>query len=475
MSTVHQRLKQAIRAPTTVGWFVLGCLAANIAISYPGRLNWDSREQYQQAVSGIFIDWHPPIMAWVWSYLRLVHDGSGPLFIAHVGLYWLGFGLLAFTLARLEHVRASWCVLLLSLLPPLLTMNPAILKDVSMAVAFLAAYAVTFFYRSQNKKLPLAGGLFIAILLLYGTLVRANAIFAVPPLVVYAFWPYLFRRPIRLLIVFGALLGLSFPVSAVVNYKLLRAEHSHPFRSLLVYDLTGIAYFSGDVSVFWRGATFSVEEVRRCYSPVEWDTLGIYGKCKEFWDSPSPQQTRTWLFAIAKHPVAYLEHRLAQFNSSLHFIVPWHHTDPSVLKHLLTDVPITRSEGGLDTRVADYLTTDSNPAFTPIFALLLGIRMLPLLFRAGLKEVQPLVTAALALDLSAVFYAGAYFIVGVASQLRYYYWALMAIGMVTILYCILMRRLFVPLNRAGWAHLMYIAACFCGILFAHWMCGDAVG
>src|SRR5437016_233932 len=64
---------------------------ANLAIWFPGESGPDSQSQYAQAVAGQFDDWHPPLMAWLWSILRLLADGDAPMFCFQVVCYWVGF------------------------------------------------------------------------------------------------------------------------------------------------------------------------------------------------------------------------------------------------------------------------------------------------------------------------------------------------------------------------------------------------
>jgi hypothetical protein len=190
----------------------------------------------------------------------------------------------------------------------------------------------------------------------------------------------------------------------VVNHQLLRAEATHPYRSLLVYDLAGIAYFSNDISVFWDGP-FTPQLVADCYTPEQWDTLGHLTndpKCAVFWGSPSPHQTTTWVSAIIKHPLAYAEHRLAHFNSELAFLPPRHHP-----------------------KIQDVLR--SIPIFTPIFALAIAFLVLFLTFPHPTTKQSPLQIAAFCLVTSGLFYMLAYLIVGVASEPRYHYWDMIAV------------------------------------------------
>src|SRR4051812_21839883 len=179
---------------------------ANLAIWYPGQSGPDSQSQYAQAVAGQFDDWHPPIMAWLWSIFRLFADGDGPMFCFQVVCYWLGFGLIAITLARAGQSRAAWAMLGVALFPSLLTTNVVLLKDVGLGVTFLAAFAVLFWWRMQDREVPPAMVAISLVLLLYGALVRVNAVFAVVPLVAYMVQPQLLGRPWRLL-------AVSIPVS----------------------------------------------------------------------------------------------------------------------------------------------------------------------------------------------------------------------------------------------------------------------
>src|SRR5215470_1565963 len=155
--------------------------AANLAIWFPGQPGPDSRSQYAQVLAGQFDDWHPPIMAWLWSIFRLVADGDGPMFCFQVIFYWLGFGLLAIGFAQTGRLLSAWATLGVALFPSLLTLNAVLVKDVGMGVALLTAFAALFWYRTQDRAVPPAIAAISLVLLLYGTLIRANAVFAMVP------------------------------------------------------------------------------------------------------------------------------------------------------------------------------------------------------------------------------------------------------------------------------------------------------
>ena len=81
---------------------IAACLlcAAMLAIWWPGVAMYDSVDQYGQALRGAYDDWHPPIMARLWSLLHFAWDGQAPMFVLQAAFYWLGLGLIAAAQAR---------------------------------------------------------------------------------------------------------------------------------------------------------------------------------------------------------------------------------------------------------------------------------------------------------------------------------------------------------------------------------------
>src|SRR3974377_2173034 len=72
---------------------IVFAFSVNLLIGYSGVVVYDSRVQYAQAVTGHFFDTHPPIMAWVWSILRLGLGGRGARFLLPLLCLWAGLGL----------------------------------------------------------------------------------------------------------------------------------------------------------------------------------------------------------------------------------------------------------------------------------------------------------------------------------------------------------------------------------------------
>jgi hypothetical protein len=211
--------------------------------------------------------------------------------------------------------------------------------------------------------------------------------------------------------------------------------------------MTGIAFYSGDVSVFGPGNSFTRQDVDSCYTPILWDTLSPWGKCRFFWDRlaisrdlqgteklapmaamearPNPDLPNLWVASIIAHPVAYAGHRLAHFNSEVYFLVQPHHADIDALGALVGgkvhDPPASPIQ-----RELPYLML-YDVLKMPAFWLAIGACMLALLASAKSPRRSARLEAALALITSGLLYACAYFIIGVGTDLRYQFWSMVAI------------------------------------------------
>jgi hypothetical protein len=356
------------------------------------------------------------------------------------------FGLVADALSRTRRPLVAWGILGVGLFPPFLVMNINILKDVGLAVTFLAAFAALFWYRIQDRKIPLAVVAISIVLLFYGTLVRTNAVFGVVPLLAYMINPRWLSRPWRLLAFSVPVAMLMVPVSSLFNHSVLNATPLGIIRSLEIFDMTGIAFYSGDLSVFGRGNSLTRQDLDRCYTPILWDTLSPWGKCRFFWNRlavsqdvqgvekldpmaavearPNPDLPNRWVASMLEHPLAYVRHRLAHFNAELYFLVQPDQADIEVIgaqvrgEVLDAPAPSTRRKP-LYLRLYDVLTT-------PAFWLAIGAGLLILLASVKPPRRSAGIEAALALVMSGLPYTCAYLIIGVGTDVRYQFWSMVA-------------------------------------------------
>jgi hypothetical protein len=414
---------------------VVALFAFNVLLHYPGTLNNDSINQYAEAVSGRYTDWHPPIMAWLWSMLRLFADGPAPFLVLHLVLYWAGFGLMADGIRRAGQPRTGLLMALAGAFPPFLYLNGVIGKDVGMAVFWLAAVGLMFWFRAQGRRIPLPWGAVIGVLVLYGTLVRSNALFALGPLLFYALAPAHWLRGARLMA--GALVVavLAIPLTQQLNRVMFHPKERDPVHSLFLYDLAGIAAQEHAPGLLEPRATLSASDLKACYTPYWWDPLSPWGPCAALVHRPDTDHAtlgaglpEQWIKTIAAHPLAYAVHRLKHFNSEILFAVPLMHIrlTPEYRSEGRTHAfakPITQRDINLD-------LLEKNPLVWPVTWMVWALGLLIVLAR---EPAGNQVLLARALIVSALGYSGAYLVIGVATDMRYHYWSLIAVVLATLL------------------------------------------
>lgn len=306
-----------------------------------------------------------------------------------------------------------------------------IYKDVALASTFLAAFGIVFWFRVQGRDLPRAAGAAALALLGYGTLVRANAVFAFGPLLLFL-WDRPQLRTARMLTVSLALALVAVPVSGLVNRDVFGASDSGVRQTLELFDLAGIAHASGDLSVLPDAARMNATDLARCYTPLYWETLGM-SVCHHAFDRLLPPGTPgrnaigpRWVTAIIHHPIAYAQHRIKVFNALLNFFVP---------AQQCRFAPFDASCGTPDPRTGRMAMTEDSAAFIrrdylkkpfpvwPVSWLMLGVCLAALLWsRPGTlaaRMSRPLLA-------SGLLYALAYLVVGVAGDIRYFYWPIVA-------------------------------------------------
>ncbi len=414
---------------------VIALFALNVVLHYPGTMSNDSINQYAEAISGRYTDWHPPVMAWLWSVLRLAGDGPAPFLLLHLTLYWLGFGLLADGMRRAHHPRLGLLIALAGAFPPFLYLNAGVVKDVSMVSSWLAGIGLMFWFRAQGRRIPLLVAVAVAALMLYGTLVRNNALFAVGPLLLYALAPAHWLRSLRLMAGAIVIAVVAIPLTQQTNRLLFHAQGLDPVHSLFLYDLMGIAVHEHDPQLLEPRATMSATDLKACYTPYWWDSLSPWGRCASRVHRPDTSHATIgeglplqWAKTIAEHPRAYAIHRLKHFNSSVLFAVPPKHI--RLTPEYQTGDPAFPPMEIVTERDIKFDLLRKNPFIWPVTWLVWGAFLLAFLAR---QPATHSVLLARALIVSALGYSLAYLVVGVATDMRYHYWTLIAMLVATLL------------------------------------------
>ena len=407
-----------------VGW------ALTLAVYRPGFAMYDTLIQYQQVLSGRYDDWHPPAMARLWAALRWIAPGQAPLFVVQVTLYWLGLGLLAVALARNGRVRAAALLGAIALLPPFLGWQGVVLKDAQMIGALLAVTGMIGAARLAGRA-PGAlvwGG--AGVPLLYAALVRANAIFAVAPLLAMLV-PLGWRG--RVALALGGV-AAAIALSPVINHQLLDAHDSGVTRTQPLYDLAGIAVRAPGADVGLSADSMARLAARHCVKPYFWDPLSDGGPCgadaAPLAKMPVDRLYRLWIGAVLRHPFAYAEHRFAHLNSTMRWLVPYRW--PGAAPTLRTE----RNDVGLESpgaaaravqRFGGYV--GETPLGWPCMWFGCALAGLVALGRGESAEAA----LARALFVSALAGEASFAAVSIASDLRYHLWAMIAAAIALVI------------------------------------------
>jgi hypothetical protein len=367
-------------------------LLLTLALHWPGALNNDSSDQLQQALTGQYTDWHPPLMAALW---KLIGGTPQAMLALQAGTYWTGFLLLSLSLP--SGVRGwRFAIVMVGFSPIGIHQMGELQKDSLLAGLMVLSFGILA--ATQKKSLAVVPALLAG-------LCRMNGMLAVAPLIL--------PRSRRLIADAAGIVFLSAILilgGKVINQQVLRATPTGVERSLQWFDLAGISARSGDASVLPRGT----ELAPGCYTSLFWDSLKA-PKCGGPLSNLSASLTSSWLTAIARHPIAYAEHRLAHFNSTTFFLVP--------AMHQCVEAP---SHHSCDFSARGYIkdAIEKNFFFWPVLWLVLGL----LLLREKLGDLERTIL------ISALAYGFGYLIVGVAAQFRYFLWTELGVQIAMMLH-----------------------------------------
>lgn len=410
-------------------FLILAMTAAGFGLTlllfHPGIMTEDARYVYQDIADGFLGDWQSPVMTMLWSLIDPIAPGSGSMFLLIVTLYWLAFGMMAVTIER-QSVRLALGALVFAMSPPAFLLLGIIWRDVLFATTWLLSASLSFAFADRSIKVRIPIQVISLCLLALGVLLRPNALIAAPVLSTYVMWPAHFSWKRAAIIYIPAVLGL-FGMVQLIYYEVLGATRQNPLHSIMVFDLGGISHFAkqNQFPVSWTASETALLTAE-CYEPTNWGIYWNYGPCKFVMDRlereklfGSPALIATWFSAIASHPRAYLQHRSAlmwNFLTGANFML-WTHdlADPS--KFTLTD----RSSFSMLRKMHDALLP------TPLFRVGLWLLICIAVCVCALRRRNTFAGAfGIGVCGSAAVYLLTFFAVGVASDFRYAYWAVLA-------------------------------------------------
>jgi hypothetical protein len=401
--------------------------AATILAYYPGIFTYDTLDQFRQAQTGAFNDWHPPVMAALWYVLDKIMPGPALLFFFHAGLFWIG--LTAFSLGA--ATRNKWIgagLPLIGFAPFVFNFVGVLWKDVALMGAWTFAIGIVHWRRANGGKLGSGWAIAAWAALIYGALARVNSLFAVAPLVFYLLdWNFRAQPKWKSLA-----FALATPLVVLAGHAglnaALHAERQHTMSALMIFDIVGVAapqpsaILPGDWTEAERG------QFAACYRPDKWDRLEE-GRCASLQDRlgnagiwGEPVLTHAWLHAIAADPIGYAAHRAGNFAALLRLSGPA--GDDNFMESEIRDARYAHRPSGL---YDAYKLVCADLAATPFFRPWPYVLLAAAVGLAALRaRPSPNRAASLALATSSLLYIATYAIVGVAPDFRYAYWTIVA-------------------------------------------------
>ena len=401
--------------------------ALTILVFQPGYITLDARYLYNDSKVWNLGDWQSPAMGVLWWLIDPLAPGSWSMFLFIATLYWLGFGVLALTVAR----RTPWLGMvtpLVALAPPAFFLVGMIWRDVLFGVVWLVAAVLPFAVAGRSARVRLPMQLVSLLLIAFGVLLRPNAIFAAAILAAYAIWPARFDLK-RMAIAFLPMALVCYAIVPAVYYGLLDVKRLHPLHSIMVFDLGGITHFTQEnqFPVQWSEAETKLL-TSTCYQPVLWDVYWYTPPCSfvmQRLERPddvifgTPRLTQAWRQAIVAHPIAYLQHRASlmwNFLGRPNLVLP--HPD-------WAEPGATYGRGRyLQPLLALNRVIERTILFRPGLWLVLAIGVCAAGWR---MRASPEGAFAIGVTASAAVYVMTFFVAGVASDFRYAYWCVLAV------------------------------------------------
>lgn len=314
MPDIHSNKKRRYIISAIVGVLCIGSLLA----LFPGSYSVDSWNIYGQVATGVYTDWHAPVMSFTWELLNNITGQFYSLYIAQMLLYWL------FVYLLLKRTHNSWAIFIagLAFSFALLGIPQYIMKDSLMAIVWGVASVLLLSSESNAKRTGVAA--LVCCCLLYGLFVRINAVVPFAVLMYIFTERYLIGKKGVVLLKLLTVTGISFLalfLNNVITYNVLHAELTYPEYKLKLLDVAGISKLSGKdympacISSYQH---YDSSKLQKEYHAASIDDLYWTpdGSASVF---PIPDSNlnscldKNWRLAIKEHPSLYLQNRAEGF------------------------------------------------------------------------------------------------------------------------------------------------------------------
>jgi hypothetical protein len=395
----------------------------------------DSIQQLSQALGDKpFNDWHPPIMALLWSMFIYVTGSIASMLVFQLTMLWLSLYLLAKYLYEVSRKR--WVSLLpyaLGLAPFILNISGTIWKDVQMALAFLLASVLLLVYANKLRTHKLVAGA-IAALVIYGTLMRYNAVLAAIPIVYHCINIYIAKSHRKIKVGLAISGGFAILIVNLIVGAVFPVEKTHPASAVMLDDIVSVRQDRSldEVSQPLRQHLYDIRS--RCMSKGV--PVNSFWVCADDADRAIVSQSHykelsaLWLRTIIQHPMSYAQYRSYTF--TLLFFAPEERT------YIYAGGVVTNNLGVKSRGV--YVTKALG-----VYVIDFGHRHFAFMYQAWFWVLAAIALVAMSrsakahgayirmLAWSALLYIFAYIPMVVAADYRYIYWPVIAVSVGAVL------------------------------------------
>lgn len=295
-------------------------------IFYPASMSPDSVEQYTQAHTQEFRDWHPPIMALVLSGVMICGGDIEALMLLQCLLGSLGIYYCAKQIIGISKIppRAASCLalmlfcMLLYPISPLAAYLMIFWKDTWCAILMLWMLSISLklYYNAHVfSKLKFYGSYFAFILLAAITLLtRHNAIVMLPFLVLISSLILFYQRRFSWSSAFVFSLSLLMMYIGLYKgqYFFFQVEQQHAGQQVIALDLVGMIVHKPELQ---HEFPYISQHVTDKYAEVyEYgDIVPLYTSVLKTSSFDRDEMLREYRHAILKHPLTWLYVKLRAF------------------------------------------------------------------------------------------------------------------------------------------------------------------
>jgi hypothetical protein len=319
------------QAPRAVALAVLAIgLVVSLAMNLPGHMSYDSVLQLAQGRSGVYNNWHPPVMAWLLGLFDALAPGAALFVVFNSLLLYGALGVLVCAPARTRWIAAA-LLLVWAAIPDGMIYPGIVWKDVLFAAAALGGFvalvvAVRLWPRRRWRFVAIALGF---LLLSLAALSRQNGLVILPAAAIACGWiaaRFGGHRPIHSALAYAFLpLAGAMLVMFASNAALQMRSDGEPstiyeLEDLQAYDLSAALQAKPDLKLGrLKTANPTLERLLRTkaaplYTPERLDAIsGMPELDKALFDTPLKDVSGQWRQLVLGHPWLYLKIRARDF------------------------------------------------------------------------------------------------------------------------------------------------------------------